>query len=824
MESLLQDLRFAFRMLRKAPGFAAVAVLTLALGIGANAAVFSILDPLLLRKLPVQDPDSLVFLGSAGLWRMARSVDYDTAIISELSAYRHYRDENRVFSGVLFFTGMEEYDLTRSDEASSASGETVSANYFSLLGVRPYLGRLIAPQDGKGAAASPVAVLSYAYWQRAFASNPAMIGQTISLENTGWSFDPLQSHAYRIIGVAPPGFSGVEVGRNPDLYLPGPNSGDSPAFVTIVARLKPAISLAQARASLAPIYEETVRDSTLRGLEKQEAMAGLAIEPIPHGLSRVRDKFGLAAQIAMAVVGLVLLIACVNVANLLLARGISRRRELTVRMALGAGRWRLIRQMLAEAALLGSAGAIAGLVAANWTAKSLAAALSTKQLPVQLDAALDARVFAFAAAVLTITVLFCGLIPAIASTRGDLTSDLKVSGANAAHAASRSRLGNLLLGAQIAISVIVLVAAGLPLHSLFNLETYDLGFDADHVLAVTLSGKAASPAFYDELLDRAKYLPGVEAAAYSALTPLSGNMIGINLAVPGYTPRSVAETHAFFNDVSPGYLTAMRIPLLEGRDFTSQDTAAQAPRVAIINRTMAEHYFHREDPVGRVFGFAGGQGLANLPTLRIIGVVADSIYLDVREKPGDVFYGPYGRATVRASLVLRASANPAALAGAASDLIRSLDRSVKIETIETMRHQVNESLHEDRLIGALCGVFAALALALTCVGIYGVLSFQVARRTNEIGIRMALGGHRRDILALILLCGMRILAAGLVVGVAGALAITRVMAHMLFGVSPSDLLTYGAVGLVLLLVALAACYIPARRATRVDPMVALRYE
>ena len=821
MRWLWRDFVCSARSLAKSPGLAAVAILTLALGIGANASIFSILDPLLLCKLAVQNPDSLVFLGNAGLWLAARNVDYDTAIISELSAYRHYRDENRVFSDVLFFTGTEEYNLIRGDEASSASGETVSANYFSVLGVRPCLGRLIAPQDGDGAAASPVTVLSYAYWQRAFAANPAVIGQAISLENSDWSFDPLQNHVYRIIGVAPPGFSGVEVGRNPDLYLPAPNSGDSPAFVTIVARLKPGISPVQARGSLAPIYQETVRDSRLPAVEKQQDMAGLVVAPIAHGLSRVRDKFGLAAQIAMAVVGLVLLIACVNVANLLLARGISRRRELIVRMALGAGRWRLIRQMLAEAALLGSAGAIAGLLAANWTTKSLAAALSTKQLPVQLDATLDARVFAFAAAVLAITVLLCGLIPAISATRGDLISDLKVSGANAAHAASRSRLGNLLLGAQIATSAIVLVAAGLLLHSLFNLETYNLGFDADHVVAVTLSGKAATPALYDQLSDRANHLPGVKAAAYSALLPLRGEVLGINISVPGYTPRSAAETHAFFNDVSPGYFQAMRIPLLAGRDFTPQDAAIQPPRVAIINRTMAQHYFAGKDPVGSALTSAEG---VSRPALRIIGVVADSVYLDLREKPGDIFYLPYGRGTVRASLVLRASGNPATLAGAARDLIRSLGRSVKIESIETMRHQVNESLHEDRLIGALCAVFAALALLLTSVGIYGVLSFQVARRTNEIGIRVALGANRRDIFALVLRRGMRILVAGLAVGVAGALGITRVMAHMLFGVSSSDLLTYAAVGLVLLLAALAALYFPARRALRVDPMVALRYE
>jgi putative ABC transport system permease protein len=340
-------------------------------------------------------------------------------------------------------------------------------------------------------------------------------------------------------------------------------------------------------------------------------------------------------------------------------------------------------------------------------------------------------------------------------------------------------------------------------------------------VAVTVSGKAATPAFYEQLSDRAKHLPGVKAAAYSALLPLRGGVLGINISVPGYTPRSAAETHAFFNRVSPGYFQAMRIPLLAGRDFTPQDVALQPPRVAIINHTMAQHYFAGKDPVGQALTSAEG---GTRPALQIIGVVADSVYLDLREKPGDIFYLPYGRGTVRGNLVLQASGNPATLAGAARDLIRSLDRSVKIESIETMRHQVNESLHEDRLIGALCAVFAALALLLTSVGIYGVLSFQVARRTNEIGTRVALGAQRRDIFGLVLRHGMQILVAGLAVGAAGALSITRVMAHMLFGVSPSDLLTYAAVGLVLLLAALAALYFPARRALRVDPVVALRYE
>lgn len=414
MHTPWQDLRFGLRMLRKSPGFTAIAILTLALGIGANAVIFSILDPLLLRKLPVPNAKALVFLGNRGI---SQSEDYDSAVLSELQAYRRYRDENRVFSDVLAFAPMEKFEVTRDGEPSPASGEVVSSNYFTVFGLRPHLGRLFVAQDGDGASGSSVAILSYSYWQRAFRSNPAAIGQTVSLENAGWSFDPLQNHTYRIIGVAPPGFFGAEVGRSPDIFIPAPNQGDSPAWVTVLARLKPGVSLEQARASVAPIYQETVRDSTLPAIEKEQVVRGLALHPVARGLSPVRDKFSLAAQIAMAVVALVLLIACVNVANLLLSRAISRRRELTVRMALGAGRWRLVRQMLAEAALLGSAGAVAGILVANWTARSLAAALSTRQLPVQLDAGLNARVFAFSAAILTLAILLCGLIPALSATR-----------------------------------------------------------------------------------------------------------------------------------------------------------------------------------------------------------------------------------------------------------------------------------------------------------------------------------------------------------------------------------------------------------------------
>jgi predicted permease len=816
VQTFWQDLRYAVRLLRKSPSFTAVAILTLALGIGANTVIFSVLDPLLLRKLPVPNADALVFLGNRGI---SQAADYDTAVISELQAYRHYRDENRVFSGVLAFAPMGEFDITRDGEPSSASGEVVSSNYFTVLGLRPSLGRLFVAQDGDGASGSSVAILSYFYWQHAFRSNPAAIGQTISLENAGWSFDPLQNHAYRIIGVAPPGFFGVEVGRSPDIVIPAPNQGDSPAWVTVLARLKPGVSLEEAYASVVPIYEESVRDSNVPAIEKQQDMRGLALDSVARGLSPVRDKFSLAAQIAMALVALVLLIACVNVANLLFARAISRRPEFTVRMALGACRWRLVRQMLAEAALLGSAGAVAGILVANWTAKSLAAALSTPQLPVQLDAGLNARVLALSAAILALTILLCGLIPALSATR-DLASDLKVSGTNAAHAPSSTRFGNSLLAGQIAISAVVLVGAGLLLHSLFDLETYNLGFDADHVLAVTLSGEPASSSFYEQLLDRVRRLPGVRSDSFSALTPLGGHEFGINVSAESHPPESLARAHAFFNDVSPEYFATLGIPLLSGRDFTLQDAGVQPPRTAIINRTMARHYFAAEDPVGRTFKFVEG----NRPPMEIVGVAADSTYFDLREKPADFIYLPYGRATRLTALNIRASGNPVALASSVRSLIRSLDRSVTIESNETLRHQVDESLHQDRLIGVLCAVFAALALVLTSVGIYGVLSFQVACRTNEIGIRRALGAQPSQILALFLRREMAVLAAGLATGMAGALAITRLMASMLFGISSTDPFTYAAVALLLLLAVLTALYVSARPAMKVDPIVALRYE
>ncbi len=809
----MHDLLYAARSLAKSPALTAVAVLTLALGIGANATVFSILDPLLLRTLPVHEPGRLVFVGSAGLLRP----DYDTAKLSELAAYRRYRDENRVFSGMFAFAPAEQLSVARGGEPIPATGEQVTTDYFAVLGVRPFAGRLFAPADGAGAIAGPVAVLSYRFWRRAFHSNTAAIGQTIAVESAPEAYPPLPRRAYRVVGIAPPGFFGVEVGRDPDLYLPIARQAASPDWITILGRLEPRITFAQARASLEPIFEVSVAHSTLPAIEKRQVMEHLVVESAARGLSPLRGRVALGIEIAMGVVALLLLIACANVANLLLARGAARAREQAIRAALGAGAWQQVRHALAETSLLAAGGGAAGVLAAAWCGKLLAVALSTRQLPVALDVRLDAQVFAFCAAILAGAVLLCALAPALSAARADPVRDLKAAGE--AGAGPRSRWGRLLLDAQAATAVIVLIGAGLLLRSLANLESRPAGFDANHVLAVRLAGKPSSPQFFDHLRQRVAALPGVHAASYSALLPLGEHELGINLKAGGSAGQPAARAHAFFDVVAPGYLQAMGIPLLRGRGFVAADAAAQPTRVAIVNRALAEHYFPGRNSVGDSFTLAesGRQ-------LRIVGVAASSIYNDVREDGTDFFYLPYPAAARPAWLLVHAAGEPSSLAEPIRAAIRALDPNVSASEAITLRRQLDDSLRQDRLVAVLCGVFALLALALACAGIYGLLSFQVARRTKEFGIRIALGARRRDIFGAVLGPVMGVLAAAAAVGIAVSIALTRLLAHLLFGVRPVDLPTYAAVVVMIFAVALAAGCAPARRALRSDPLRALRAE
>jgi predicted permease len=810
-----QDVRYGLRMLRKSSGFTAVAVLTLALGIGANAAIFSILDPLLLRKLPVQNPDQLVLVHGAG---SMESLD-----ILESLAFVLFRDNNHVFSGVMADGGSPQVQTTANGQTSVAHGDLVSGNYFTVLGVRPFVGRLFVADDDRTAVGSPVVVLSFDYWKNAYNADVAAVGKIITIGNL----------PYTIVGVTPPEFFGMFVGKSPDFYLPVGNPPKD--WVAVFGRLKPGVTQPQAQADLDPIFRQAMKQSTLPEVEKPQDLARLVLTPAARGLSDLRTEFSLPARILMAVVALVLLIACANVANLLLARGASRRKEITVRLALGAGRLRLVRQLVTESALLALMGAAVGLLAASWAGNLLVASLSTSRVHVALTAGLSFRVLGFTGAILALTVFLCGLLPAMSATRGELAQDLKVQTSGNGRTASRSWVARLPMVTQVALSVTLLTGAGLLLHSLVNLETFDAGFNRDNVLTVSLNGSAAGRTsqqaqnFYDQLVARIRNLPGVKSAGLSAYSPATGVGVGVNVAVEGYTPHPGDDSHVFFTAITPGYFETLGIPLIAGRDFAPEDSP-DAPSSAVINRTMARHYFGEDNPIGRQFSFVEG----NWKPMEIIGVVADSKYVNLREHTPDYIYlnrVQFARrhpanvgVAIGGLLDVRVNGNAKMLAGPIREIIRSLDSSVKITDIKTVREQVDETLHQDRLIATLCGIFSLLALTLTCVGLYGTLSFSVVRRTNEIGVRMALGARPGNIFGLVIGQGMRLVIVGLVIGAAGALASASLLAKLLFGVKGADPVTFIGVSVVLIVAAILACYLPARRAMRVDPMVALRDE
>lgn len=821
--ALWQDVRFGLRMMAKNPGFTAVAVLTLALGIGANAAIFSVLDPLLLRKLPVQNPDELVLVHAAGT---INSEDY-----SEPSAYFIYRDNNSVFSGVIATANVNTFpttrygqptsSVTRSGQMATVDGRMVSGNYFTVLGVRPFRGRLLMESDGKSAEGDPVAVLSFDYWRREFDGDDTAIGKTILIHNS----------PFTIVGVTPPDFFGIQVGSVPDIYLPFGTDPKNDAWMHIIGRLKHGVSLAQAQTGLEPLHRQALAASTLPEIEKQQDMSRLNLVSASRGISELSRQYSVPGKILTVVVGLVLLIACSNVAGLLFARGVARRKEITVRLALGAGRWRLVRQLLTESALLALAGAALGLLAARWVGQLLITLLSTEHTHVLLVAGLGGRVLVFTGIVLVITVLLFGLAPALAATRGDLSRGLKVQSSGSGGAASRPWLAKSPVVIQVALACIVLAGAGLLLHSLYNLETYDMGFDRDHVIAMSFSCCAAgrtpeqSSALFDQIVAKVKSLPGVRSVGFSGYSQTTRE-VGINVAVEGFTPRSVDEQHAFFNTVTTGYFETLGIPILAGRDFSDHDDAS-APLAAIINRTMARHYFGESNPIGKRFTFVEGRW----PQLEIVGVAADSVYNDAREQTPDFIY--IQRQQLRALhptpgiggvLDVRAVGNVKILSGPLRDLVRSFDSSATITYVKTLRNVIDESFHDDRLIAALCSIFSLLALVLTCVGLYGTLSFSVVRRTNEIGVRMALGARPGNIFGLVIGQGLRLVIVGSVIGGVGALASASLLTKLLFGVKSADPVTFVGVSVVLMAAAILACYLPARRAMRVDPMVALRDE
>jgi predicted permease len=816
MQTLWQDLRYGARMLRRNPGFTLIAVITLALGIGANTAIFSLMDAVLLKSLPVERPEELHFIARAG----AR---YSEGGAPPYPCFERFRDQNKTFAGMAAFSDSN-MRVTIDGQAEEAFGQRVSGNYFSLLGIQPLLGRTLTTADdsipGAGGPDGLVAVISYNYWTRRFGRNPGVIGKTVQVV----------SHSVTIVGVTPPGFYGLYPGAEIDFSIPmaissaGELAEKYAWWFEAVGRLKPGVPVEQARADLDTIFQPFMDEVGVSAEERRDQHARIELPAAGRGLDTLRRKYDKPLQVLMGAVALVLLIACANLANLLLARGTARRKEFAVRLALGASRGRLMRQVFTESLLLATLGALLGLLIASWGSDFLAGFFATGQNRIFLDLALDGRVLLFTASVALLTCLLFGLAPALQSTRVNPGPALKDVGEG--RASSRSRFGRLLVVAQVALSLLLLAGAGLFLRTLQNLKNLDPGFQRDGVLTMRVNppwgvyqGERLAN-LWKEVLTRVEQLPGVRSASLATSSPLGGGGRGVRISVAGFTPDAERDRDIRLNQVSPGFFSTLGIAVTQGRAFTGRDDET-APRVALLNEAAARFYFGDRSPLGAQVS------VNNRAQHEIIGVVRDSRYRSLREPGSRLIYLPTAQALDilgSLTLVVRASGKPLEMAGALRSEIRAAGSDLLLTNIATLDEQAEQSLVQERLLATLALLFGLLALLLASIGLYGVISYDAARRTREIGIRMALGAQARDVLKLIVGQGLGLALAGVTLGLAAAAATTRWLTSLLYGVGATDPLTFAAVTAILICVALLACWIPARRATKVDPMIALRCE
>lgn len=837
MHAFWQDIRFGWRMLAKNPGFTAVAVLTLALGIGANTAIFSLVNAIMLQSLPVRNPEQLVVprwsahgkpqnIGSSSFgdchateWRGS---NYGGCSFS-YSMFKEIRAQNDLFSSVTAFAGPAQLDLSGNGPASMARGELVSGNYFQTLGVSAALGRTLEPSDEQPGA-EPVVVLNYGYWQSAFGGASGAIGKTIRLNGI----------AFAVVGVADPNFTRLTPGKSLDMWLPltqlvplglpwGSRSNDAGNWwLTLVGRLKPGTPLAQAQAAVSLLFH----NQTLHGEKpalKDADEPKVTLLPAQKGLVGIRADFGEPLYLLLAAVGIILLIACANVAGLMLARATAREKEMAVRLALGAGRGRIIQQLLTESVLLSVAGAALGVLLAYWGASGLAAFLAANSYsPLKIDLQPDAAVLIFTIAVALLTGIGFGLAPALRGTHINVAPMLKENSGSlstASHVGSRRfGLGSSLVVTQVALSMVVLIGAGLLLRTLGKLRSIDPGFDTRNILLFsidpTLAGykEANIQNLYDELERRLVALPGVVSASYSSDTLLDNGLWTEGVHIEGQSEKNNLETQMLA--VGPDFFETMRIPLVKGRTFRAPDLRL-APLVAVVNQAFVRKFLESRDPIG--FHFE-----ENNQHREIVGVVADSKYDDLRKEDAPTAYIPLKNGEV--TFALRSAAAPGALIPVVRRIVSEVDNNLPVFRVRTQSQTIDRLLFNERLVARLSSLFGLLALVLTCVGLYGLLSYEVARRTREIGIRAALGAQHRDVLSMVLKQGFLLVFIGVLVGIVTAFGVTRYLQSLLFAVRPTDPVTFLAVSVMLAIVALLACYIPARRATRVDPMVALRDE
>jgi putative ABC transport system permease protein len=811
VQTILQDLKYAFRMLTKSPGFAIIAILTLALGIGANTAIFSVVYGALLAPLPYHDSSRIIVLNETTPKVGTVSVSYPN--------FMTWREASHAFSQMAA-VHQASFNLSGVSQPESISGEAVSPNFLSLLGVRPVLGRDFSPTE-ENSGAAPVVLLSYSLWQSHLGADPAAIGRTIALDG----------RSYAIIGVLPPNFRSID---KTDVLEPvGVWATDNPAVTqreergdtSVIGKLAKGVTLAQATTEMNGIAARLAEE-----YPASNDQFGIALKPIRSafvGDSRVE------ILVLFGAVMFVLLIACANVANLFLVRGASRTREMALRIAFGASRGRIIRQMLTESFVLAFLGGILGVALAEGGIVGLTALIPVNALG-GATVSLNGAVLSFTAGVVVLAAFIFGLAPAMHSTKPDVQSELKEGGRTASAGAGQNRLRAAFAVAEIALALVLLVGAGLTMRSLYRLLSVNPGFRTERVLTMEMdlrtqqySQDAAIRNFWQQVLDKTSVLPGVESAAVGTVVPFTGDHSRGDITIEGMpAPRLGSYPHPDMHEVSPGYLNTLGTPLLRGRTFTNSDDE-NAPLVAMINQKLAREFFANENPVGKRFmwGRLDPSAKETPKWITVVGVVGDTklyglanparleVYLPFRQDPNSDMH-----------LLVKSAVDPAALTSSIRGVVASIDKNQPVFAIATMNDLRSQSVGSQRTTLILLAAFSVLALVLAAIGIYGVISYSLAQRTHEIGIRMALGAQPKDVLRMVLAQGGKISLAGIAIGLAASLVLMRLMASLFFSVSASDPLTFSAVAILLVLVALLACYVPARRALRVDPIIALRYE
>ena len=836
MQTFWQDIRFGFRMLSKNPGFTAIAILTLALGIGANTAIFSLLNQVLLRRLPVKDPQRLVVLKSPGPKQGRVWSDGDDSETFSYPLYKGLAKNSSVFDGVL---ARFQFDasIANHGQTDRGSGELVSGNYFEILGVRPALGRLLSTADDDASGAHPVVVLSHGFWKQHYAGEGNVLNQSILINNTPMT----------IVGVAQTGFTGIQIGQSPDIFVPitmkqqmipvsdGLDEWND-SFLAVLARLKPGVSVEKAQAGINADYPPLLQQqsATLHfrtGEKDQQEFLNkkIAIYPGAQGRTTAQRDSGPPLEALFVMVALVLLIACTNVANLLLAKGASRHREFAIRSAMGATRMQLMRQLMAESFLYAMGGGLLGLMLGSWLSEILTQAVVSEAGLQGISSKIDGNILGFAAAATFVSAVLFGLLPAWRVARTGVSQTLKDQGSNSSASVSHVRFRKILVAGQIAFTLLLLAGSAMFVQTLWKLRKLDLGLNPENLIAFSISPQQSgydsqkTVLLIDQIRERLAGIPGVQAVGTSLIRVLTGTELGTNITAEGGENLPEDDRHVNFDDISPSYFSALRLPLISGREFNSGDTAA-SPKVAIINEAMAKVFFLKRNPIGVRMGLGGGKG-AKLD-MEIVGVVKNAKEANVRTPDHPYFYIPYSQAGKISGMTfyVRTKQDPLLISNALRETLRQADPNLPVYELKTVDRVVDENLFAERVVAGLSACVGGLAAILSALGIYGVLSYVVVQRTREIGIRVALGAATAHVRGLVFREVAWMVLAGAVAGIPLAYGLALLSRSLLFGVEASNPPVYATSLVGIIVVAAIACYVPSRRAMRIDPMVALRHE